>query len=568
MYIFIHNISSLTLSFLLQRVLNTSAELALGGSRECETDSSISTESISPDSTAEKKSKPPSRLYTPTFAVRGATLARPEGYCLCIDNDYIDHVNNPNSNFTKPHHTTLHRVPSCIDAWMNDYDTTNNHWPLQKNVGLSPFQRKRKQTNLAKALLPRMVLSTRRKYPLLHRFAETDDANENDTKGGTTQCNLPWEKRQRAIQFLNSDRSQAIKLITPQFDCGPTCGPVTMFIIAITTEDGCFVSGRSNRFEVGHLYPLGQRDMAHDTAPIAIATGKRSECKANDGITDSGMTNYHRSSTAGTNTTMTDADDDDDDDDDSSDEDSEDSLHCLCPLDSGDPFNPKDVSIEDPSEDCIHRGSTGPGLWHCYTAIFDGGKSILRVDGHEEPKRTREDYDLVDSDEDEDDSDNPTNASKFVGSGVLDGLSIGSDHQFDMSLCYGEIEGEAGQGSISELAVFKGRMDDVDIVQIESYLMKKHGLLSVDEKRAFVAKENSTRMKPLNIECHLQEDEWKREAHAFIEQRRPWKMEGRVPLRVAANHPSVAWHRTNDITGGPVRITRIGAKNSNGSSDW
>ena len=199
---------------------------------------------------------------------------------------------------------------------------------------------------------------------------------------------------------------------------------------------------------------------------------------------------------------------------------------------------------------------------------------IIRIDGCTEPKRTRQSYygsaAAGDDDEDSDDADNPSNASRFVGSGILDGLSIGSDHQFDMSLCYGEIEGESGQGSIAELVVFKGRMPDCDIELLEKYLMKKHGLLSVQEKKDYIAKENSNRMKPLDIEaCHLQEDEWKRHVHALIEQRRPWKLDGlNVPLRVAANHHSVAWRRTNDITGQRMRITRIGAKNSNGSSDW
>ncbi|KAL9191319.1 hypothetical protein ACHAXT_001025 [Thalassiosira profunda] len=136
-----------------------------------------------------------------------------------------------------------------------------------------------------------------------------------------------------------------------------------------------------------------------------------------------------------------------------------------------------------------------------------------------------------------------------------------------MSLCYGEIEGECGQGAIAELAVFKGRLCDADIETIEGHLMAKHGILSVDEKRAFVAEKNKNRAKPLSIECHIQEDEWKRQAHAFIEQRRPWKLKGKIPLRAATNHHSVAWHRTNDITGAPVRIPRNGAKNA-GSSDW
>jgi len=491
-----------------------------------------------------------SHLYNPTFAVRGATLARPEGFCLCVDNNYIHHANS--SNFQKPSHAADHRVPSCIDGWMNDYD--DNRWPLNKKIGLSDVQRKTKQTSLAKSLLPRMVLSTRRKYPLLHRFAE-EDADENEKE----LHNFSWEKRQRAVQFLNSDKSQAVKLITPNFECGPARGPVTMFVIAVTTEDGCFVSGRSSRFEFGHLYPLCSRDMQFDTSPVSIATGK---CEAGEGKgvgTDS--ISFQRSSTVGTGTTS-----DDNDENDSTD--SEQSMHCLCKFDSGDPFNPKDLSIEDPTEDCVHRGCTGPGLWHCYTAVFDGKESSIRVDGCEEPKRTREHYGLATSDEEDDDADNPINASRFVGSGVLDGLSIGSDHQFDMSLCYGEIEGECGQGAIAELAVFHGQMDESDIQCIEKFLMKKHGILSVQEKKEYVAQENENRTRPVNIECHLEEDEWKRTAHAFIEQRRPWNLEGKIPLRVAANHPSVAWQRTNEITGAPVRITRIGAKHSNGSSDW
>lgn len=436
---------------------------------------------------------------------------------------------------------------------MNSYD--DNKWPLRAEVGLSPAQRKRKQSILAKSLLPRVVMSTRRKYPLLHRFAEEDNVDDNSR----TQQNLPWERRQRCVQFLNSDRSQAIKLITPYFECGPASGPVTVFVVAITTEDGCFLSGRSSRFELGHLYPLSLRDMQTDMSPVSIATGKR------DPGDETKCSEFHEQSAAVCRGASSDVSHDD-----GSSDDSEQSMHCLCKFDSGDPFNPKDLSVEDPSEDCIHRGCTGPGLWHCYTAVFDGKDSLIRVDGCNEPKRTRKDYGFATAsdDEDEDNPDNTSNASKFVGSGMLDGLSIGSDHQFDMSLCYGEIEGECGQGAIAELAVFKGRMDESDIEKLETYFMKKHGILSVQEKKDFVAKENSKRLKHLNIECHLQEDEWRRQAHALIEQRRPWDLEGAVPLRVAANHQSVAWHRVNDITGAPVRISRIGAKNSNGSSDW
>mmetsp|Transcript_45730 Transcript_45730/g.97230 ORF Transcript_45730/g.97230 Transcript_45730/m.97230 type:complete len:742 (-) Transcript_45730:14-2239(-) len=527
----------------IRSVLDKSTELAFGSVVSA-------TEPSSPASSSPpKQSKTTSHQYNPTYSVRGATLARPEGFCLCVDSDYIEHANS--SDFEKPCHASNHCVPSCVDGWMNDHDK-HNRWPLQNNFGLSSVQRKRKRINLAKALLPRMVMSTRRKYPLLRRFAEADADEKAERRP------LPWERRQRAVQFLNSDRSQAIKFITPYFECGPAYGPVTMFVVAITTEDGCFLSGRSTRFELGHLYPLSSRDMQYDMSPVSIATGKKESGGGRNGPAD--CVTYGRPLSARSRASSS--------DDDNNSTDTERSVHCLCKFDSGDPFNPKDLSIDDPTEDCICRGCTGPGLWHCYVAIFDGKDSVIRVDGCNEPKRTREHCGMAASDEEDDSADNPVNSGKFVGSGALDGLSIGSDHQFDMSLCYGEIEGECGQGAIAELAVFKGRMDDSDIEKLEEYLMEKHGLLSVKQKREFVAEQNFTRMKPLNIECHLQEDEWRRQAHALIEQRRPWNLEGRVPLRVAANHHSVAWHRTNDITGSAIRISRIGAKSSNGSSDW
>jgi hypothetical protein len=221
---------------------------------------------------------------------------------------------------------------------------------------------------------------------------------------------------------------------------------------------------------------------------------------------------------------------------------------------------------QDPSEDCIHRGTIGPGLWHCYVAVFDGRSSFIRVDGEEEPQQTSQHQDVEPG---LNDSDDPNNAGRLVGSGVLDGLTIGSDHHFDMSLCYGEIDGDCGQGAISELAVFKGRMHLSDITKIESYLMKKHGIPSVQSQKEFVAVENESRSKPICIGDQWEEDEWRRQAHALISQRPPWDLDGEpVPLRVAANHNSVAWQRVDEITGTPLRVSRIGHKNGNGSSDW
>lgn len=222
--------------------------------------------------------------------------------------------------------------------------------------------------------------------------------------------------------------------------------------------------------------------------------------------------------------------------------------------------------VQDPSEDCIYRGTLGPGLWHCYVCQFDGQSSFIRVDGEEEPQQTSHHNGFA---EGSNDADNPRNAGRLVGSGILDGLTIGSDHHFDMSLCYGEIDGECGQGAISELALFRGRMELTDITKLESYLMNKHGILSAAKQREMICNKNETRVKPMRIGNQWEEDEWRRQAHALIAQRPPWELVGEpVPLRVAANHNSVSWQRVDEITGTPLRVTRIGCKNGNGSSDW
>ena len=111
-------------------------------------------------------------------------------------------------------------------------------------------------------------------------------------------------------------------------------------------------------------------------------------------------------------------------------------------------------------------------------------------------------------------------------------------------------------------------MNDSDITKLENHLMKKHGILSIEGMEEFVARQNNIRTKPLIMGPHLVEDEWKRQAHALIENGLPDNSEDWIPLRVAANHRSLAWQRTNETTGSSVVIQRIGTKNGNGSSDW
>ncbi|EJK60168.1 hypothetical protein THAOC_19531 [Thalassiosira oceanica] len=131
---------------------------------------------------------------------------------------------------------------------------------------------------------------------------------------------------------------------------------------------------------------------------------------------------------------------DDSDSDDDSDDSDDRSVNCVCEFDSGDPFavpgedGEASRDEEDPSEDRMRRGTTGPGLWHCYTAVFDGDRSVVRVDGAEEPRTTRETAGLPDGSG----PDSLEEAGTRVGDVPLDGLTIGSDHLFNESLCYGE----------------------------------------------------------------------------------------------------------------------------------
>ena len=43
---------------------------------------------------------------------------------------------------------------------------------------------------------------------------------------------------------------------------------------------------------------------------------------------------------------------------------------------------------------------------------------------------------------------------------MMDGLTLGSDHCFGISLCCGQGSPGEGEGAISEVAVFSGRLDE------------------------------------------------------------------------------------------------------------
>mmetsp|Transcript_3887 Transcript_3887/g.6099 ORF Transcript_3887/g.6099 Transcript_3887/m.6099 type:complete len:455 (-) Transcript_3887:77-1441(-) len=150
-----------------------------------------------------------------TSSVRGATYARPEAYCPCWD------ANSPSSNeFEK--YSIRKRILHHRQQW-----------------------------------LPRAIQSSPFKNPMQP---------------------LQRGQQQPSIQLLNASGSSAVRLLTPPFDCGPLAGPITLFCVAIATEDGCFLSGLTSKCEFGHLYPQTEAEHLIDRSPI---------CVAMDGISDS-----------------------------------------------------------------------------------------------------------------------------------------------------------------------------------------------------------------------------------------------------------------------------------------
>lgn len=422
-----------------------------------------------------------------TIAVRGATLARPEGYCLCWDS-------------------------SDAAASTNH---SNDDWKAESHDGYlrAMMVRKRKRQILQREVLPRVLLSSKHKNPL-----------NVDMKS----------KQQPCLQFLNATGSNAVRLFTPPFECGPLEGPITLFLVGIATEDGCFVSGLKRRCELGHMHPLSLRDAMIDMSPICIATDYQRMHPQRSGSPSESLFAGQSRSLSGRSGGDSGADSDDSSCAlDTSREGG--GLQCACEFHES-VTQSWEENDEEPPEECVYRGQRGPGLWHCYVCVFDKEDSVIRIDGSTEPleKGCCQDSPPV---------------------AIMDGLTIGSDHCFDMSLCLGDASIEEGEGAISELAVFKGRLPDTDIEQLEDHLMRKHGIV---------------KSKPAERASLVREDKWKRQGRALIAQPPPWSMRAPsgIPLPIMARDRDVSWHRINAVTGKDVRVSRIGSKFSHGSSDW
>lgn len=133
----------------------------------------------------------------------GATLARPEGHCLCLDKEYIRHFNRYSQEETARCRSQIlsrkHRMPVTIDEVTTRFKSR------------------------IVDLLPTVVVQ--------------GDGDDDDHQ----RC---------GVQFLSAEQSHATRLITPFFQCGGVEGPVTMFLVVDSDKEGCWVSGRLVVFKV------------------------------------------------------------------------------------------------------------------------------------------------------------------------------------------------------------------------------------------------------------------------------------------------------------------------------
>lgn len=516
-----------------------------------------------------------------TIAVRGATIARPEGYCLCWDK----------VSAAKAEEVSWQRSSTS----KKKKNENNNNDEMVQTIKLQEKQRKLKQWKEWRKQLQLTVLPQ-----VLVRRPPTSNA---------------------VVQFLNSDEKHAVRFLTPKFQCGPIGEPVTIFVVGIATEDGCFCSGLHHKFELGHLYPNNPLAELAEMSPVCMATDAW-ECSPSEA---------GRKQSSGPQRTPLeqhldsddDSEDDSDEDDYNSNDDSSSDLagdnshrmpphkkrgwldNCACifqdnsdPMGFGTSNNPsnseekKDNSdannsskmteredsqtlrSEDDDDDSadgggddhaddadrIMRGSRIPGMWHCYTAVFNGKHSVLRVDGVPEVLTASKNANKRANGSSPNTKGEPSPRSRRRGPrAMLDGLTIGSDHCFDMTLCFGQGSGGEGEGAIAEIAVFGGCLNAADLEVIEKELMIKHGIPIPEMTRDDLVQEDEFTRKAHALYCQIPPEA--AAAHLSFDQRT-------IPLRVMTKHRSVAWHQVNAVTGEELRIKRIGSRSAGSSSDW
>ena len=378
----------------------------------------------------------------------------------------------------------------------------------------------------------------------------------------------------RCVQFLNAPKYHAVCMITPLFACGPIAEPVTIICVAIATEDGCFLSGLRHRFELGHMYPedeltemiersalcIGTEDwvLDEDSAPIVAkelydhneiydnsqpedepsarlsASRDHASDDASGAIEDSGRSYGDGSS-----------EDDEGCDTDNDKKGPKRMNRCRCVYRNvGSKLDDYDDDDQNFARRRLHRGRFSPGSWHCYTAIVDDNNTELRVDGMKE------------------DVEHHHFSEHRNGRPMLDGLTLGSDHCFGISLCCGQHMERGGDGAIAEVAVFKGRLPTGDLERLEAQMMREHKIGS-----------------PISAESALMENDCVKKAEILylwppppenVPSSSPENVAAQVPLPLhyMTRHRMVSWKQYDPVSGDEVRLSRIGARNGGSSSDW
>ena len=381
----------------------------------------------------------------------------------------------------------------CLDHRQGSH---SHHHYQQQQQHASPLQRLRDRKDLRRSVLPRVI----------HRHHHHKNNN-----------NLP-----PVVQFLNVDKSSAVTLMTPALACGTLREPFTIFLVGIATEDGCFLSGLKHRFEIGHMYPKDQLAEVTESSALCLFTEDWSENNNNNSNAEAAK----EAAEGRDDVDMQDAESYPDDDIWIADDMSRGSAKCTCVFEG---VTEKLAVLEDQdvTEGRLMRGALGPGLWHCYTIVVNGQNTKFRIDGREEPTFVH----------------GRTEATAF-----LDGLTLGSDHLFGMSLCSGQGSAGEGEGAIAELAIFHGLMDTRDIQTMEKHLMEKHAI-------------------PCPAKAPWKDDDFYRQASAMF-QLTGNPRGNRVPLRYFTRSPNVAWKLSNPVSNEPIKRQRIGARYDDSSSDW
>lgn len=478
--------------------------------------------------------------YQTTFAVRGATVARPESYCLCMDEDIVIDGRRP-IDFNKI-------INSHMSESENDDDDEETTEIRLQELQDYLIRKELHRRELQREVLPRVITSAS-----THRSTQTQNGpvEEVTRKSG-----------KRCVQFLNASKYHAVCMITPMFACGPITEPVTIICVAIATEDGCFLSGLQHRFEVGHMYPedelteiversalcIGTEDWIHDenSGPLITKELYDDEMNGNFQAEDeqSSRLSASRDDTSDAREDSTRSYGDGSSEEDEGDENENDKKRrmnrCKCVYRNvGSKLDEYDDD-ENYTKRSLHRGRFAPGSWHCYTAIVDGNHSELRVDGMKEELEHHKFSEIRN------------------GRPMLDGLTLGSDHCFGISLCCGQHMERGGDGAIAEVAVFKGRLPVEDLERLEAQMMREH---QID--------------KPISAQAALEENKCLKKAEILYLWPPPSSSETPqteaavpLPLHYMTRHRNVSWKQYDPVSGDEVRLSRIGARNAGSSSDW